>query len=53
MSDKKTIRIARLFGNLKQAEKFQDKLYDKYNGVSLVRSPLFAEEGIYEWEVSN
>lgn len=38
---------------LKQAERYQNKLYDQYNSVQLVRAPLFSEEGTYQWQVSN
>lgn len=43
--------IARTFKTLKQAERFQNALYNKYNSVQLTRSPRFTEEGVYVWEV--
>ncbi len=51
MSDKKT--ITKTFTTLDEAEKFQIQLYERYNSVFLVRSPLFTEEGVYQWEVFN
>jgi hypothetical protein len=36
---------------LKQAEQHQNRLYNKYDYVRLVRSPRFSEDGIYAWEV--
>jgi hypothetical protein len=38
--------------SLKAAERFQNYLYGRFNIVRLVRAPLFAEEGIYMWEVA-
>ncbi len=43
--------IAKHFDSLKQAERFQDQLYAKYDHVRLTRSPLFTEQGWYVWEV--
>jgi len=44
-------RITKVFDTLKQAEQFQNRLYDKYNHVRLVSSPTFSEDGTYVWEV--
>ena len=38
--------------SLKQAERFQNSLYNKYNYVRLVTSPIFTEDGLYIWNVS-
>jgi hypothetical protein len=43
--------ITRHFCTLKQAERFLNRLYDKYESVRCVRSPLFSEEGYYYYEV--
>jgi hypothetical protein len=45
------MNISRTFKTLAQAERFQDKLYEKYNSVKLVRFPMFTEEGLYIWQV--
>jgi hypothetical protein len=36
---------------LKQAERFQNHLYGRYEHVRLVRVPRFGEAGKYVWEV--
>jgi len=47
------MKIKKVCGSLKQAERKQDSLYNKYNSVELVKSPLlFSEAGEYVWEVS-
>lgn len=46
-------RITKTFSTLAQSEKHQMELYDKYNTVQCVKSPLFGEEGIYAWECSD
>jgi hypothetical protein len=43
--------IVKHFDSLKKAEQYQDKLYDKYDHVRLVRWPSFSEAGDYAWEV--
>ena len=43
--------IVKLFTTIKQAGRFQDSLYNKYDHVRLLRSPFF-ESGMYYWEVS-
>lgn len=45
--------ITKTFDTLKQAEACQNRLYNKYNYVRLVRSPRFTEEGVYAWEVKD
>lgn len=44
--------ITKGFLSRKKAAQFQDKLYDKYYRVQLVKSPLFSESGEYVWKVS-
>ena len=36
---------------LKRAEAYQDRLYDIYDKVKLVKSPKYSEDGEYVWEV--
>jgi hypothetical protein len=43
--------IAKTFDSLKQAERYQNRLYGKYDKVELVKSPMFSESGIYVWIV--
>lgn len=43
--------ISKYFKSLKQAERFHNKLYDQYDYVRAIRSPLFSEEGTYVWQV--
>jgi hypothetical protein len=45
--------IRKHFETLKQAEQYQNKLYNRYHHVRLVHSPLFTEDGTYVWEVKN
>jgi hypothetical protein len=44
--------IRKYFKSIKLAEKYQNKLYDKYPYVRLIQSPIFTEDGIYEWHIS-
>ena len=44
--------IERRFKTLKQAEKFQNSLYNKFPYVRLIYWPLFSEEGSYTWQIS-
>jgi hypothetical protein len=44
--------ITRRFASLAAAERFQNRLYDQYDCVRLVRFPMFEESGIYAWEVN-
>lgn len=43
--------ITKNFTTLKQAERFQNGLYEKYNSVQLVSFPRFEEAGTYVWHV--
>lgn len=43
--------IVKHFARLRQAEKYQERLYDKYDHVRLIRCPLSDEDGLYIWEV--
>jgi hypothetical protein len=43
--------ITKTYKTLKQAERYQNSLYNKYDHVRLIRSPMFSEEGVYAWEV--
>lgn len=36
---------------LKQAERYQNQLYTKYDYVKLIQWPRFGEKGNYIWEV--
>jgi hypothetical protein len=45
--------ITKTYSTLKQAEQYQNRLYNKYAHVRLVRAPLFSEEGVYVWQVGN
>ena len=51
-------KIIKNYKTLKQAETYQNRLYNKYKTVRLVAVPpptgrrwLFSEEGQYVWEV--
>lgn len=44
--------INKNFGSLKEAELYQDELYEKYNYVRLIQAPRFTELGEYRWEVN-
>jgi hypothetical protein len=44
--------IARTFTTLAQAERFQNRLYNKHDTVRLIQSPMFSEDGVYVWHVS-
>ena len=39
------------FNNMKQAEKYLNKLYSKYDHVRIFSCPLFAEAGVYTFEI--
>lgn len=45
--------ITKHFDTLKQAEKYQNLLYNKYHRVVLMNAPMFEESGNYVWEVDN
>ena len=44
--------VIKYLKSLKQAERFQNSLYNKYPYVRLVTSPIFTEDGLYIWNVS-
>jgi len=44
--------ITKHFKTLKQAEKYQDKLYQHFPYCVLISYPIFSDEGQYTWEVS-
>lgn len=46
------MRIVKTYKTLKQAERYQNRLYSKYSTVRLVAFPTFSEEGRYVWEVA-
>lgn len=43
--------ITKYFTSLRQAERYQNKLYERYSSVQLVNSPRFTEAGHYRWTV--
>ena len=46
-------RVKRFFNWQQQAEKFQNRLYNKYNSVKLVAfPPQLDKAGFYVWEVN-
>jgi hypothetical protein len=45
-------QVKRFFNWQQQAEKFQNRLYNKYNSVKLVGFPQIDKAGFYVWEVS-
>lgn len=44
--------ITKRFQTLKQAEKYQNSLYNKFPYVRLITFPIYSEEGVYIWEIS-
>jgi hypothetical protein len=44
--------ITKHFDTMAKAEAYQNRLYNKYETVRLIRSPMFSEAGIYEWRVA-
>jgi len=44
--------ITKYFKSIKQAEKYQNKLYNKFPYVRLITFPSYSEEGQYTWHVS-
>lgn len=44
--------IVKHFETIKQAEKYQNSLYNKFNSVRLFSFPSNSESGLYTWEVS-
>lgn len=45
--------ISKTFSALEDAEQYHNELYEQYNCVKLIHSPLSGEEGMYVWEVEN
>jgi hypothetical protein len=43
--------IQKRFDTLAKAENYQNRLYDRYSYVRLIRWPMFGEAGNYAWEV--
>ena len=43
--------IKKYFDNLKQAERYQNRLNGKYDSVKLIDFPHFEENGFYCWSV--
>lgn len=43
--------ITKQFETIKQAEKFLNRLYNKFNSVSLIKFPINSEKGIYIYQV--
>lgn len=43
--------ITKTFSTMKEAERFQNRLYNKYDEVRLVSFPRFSEHGQYVWRV--
>lgn len=39
------------FSSLKQAEKYLNKLYSKYDHVRIISCPMFTEAGSYTFEI--
>jgi hypothetical protein len=48
---KNTTTIKKQFQTIKQAERYQERLYNKYDSVNLKSFPMFQEQGTYTWEV--
>ena len=43
--------LVKEYTKLKQAENYQNKLYNKYHKVDLISFPKYTEQGLYIWEV--
>jgi hypothetical protein len=43
----------KFFATLKQAERYQNRLYNQFHTVTLVQFPSVTESGVYVWKVSN
>lgn len=43
--------ISKTFTTMKQAEHYQNRLYNRFDTVRLIKSPMFGESGLYVWEV--
>jgi hypothetical protein len=44
--------INKHFNTLKEAERYLNKLYNKYHHVIVIKYPLFSENGIYIFEIN-
>ena len=44
--------ITKFYNTLKKAERYQNRLYSRYDTVRLVKFPRFTESGFYTWLVS-
>lgn len=44
-------KIEKVFPNLRDAEKFHNKLYEKYNLVRIIHIPIHTQIGMYVWIV--
>jgi len=42
---------AKTFDTIKQANNYQAKLHSKFDSVTLIKAPIFSEQGIYIWDV--
>lgn len=45
----KTIR--KFYKTIRQAENYQNRLYNRFDYVRLIKSPMFSECGEYVWQV--
>jgi len=43
--------IRKYFRTLKEAERYQNRLYNKWYAVRLISAPIFSESGTYVWDV--
>jgi hypothetical protein len=43
--------VKQYFNTLKQAEKYLNKLYSKYDHVRIISFPMFTEAGSYTFEI--
>lgn len=48
----KYFAITKNFDSLKKAERYQNRLYNQYDIVRLIKAPRFTEDGQYVWNVS-
>jgi hypothetical protein len=44
--------INKYLETMKQAERYQNRLYSQYDTVRLVDFPVLSENGVYKWQVS-
>lgn len=45
-------QIKKHCSSLQQAERYQNRLYNKYDSVKLVSFPFCSDEGLYVWSVA-